>query len=378
MPKPGGNRTKSRGNPLSPSHEDTTEGVLVIDITPAQIAAAQANDLDAVNVVFLATDERIVQLAVRNASQAGRVDPHIAEDMAQEGRAAVWEALGRFRGHTTAEFFTYVSEHAGRAMNQLRQRNQRAGVSRAVAERFERCLVWAHADPAEAERLAQSADPKYLGAERMSAETARAARIAWQGAWSLDAEFDGPQGMTAPKGFDNPARHADRLTYADERAEISDEERAARAAKIARVRETLDGLSASHEAVLSAEFGIGDYPAPDLTAHGLLDWASVAANAGVSAAAVEAVEKDARAEFRSQYLGGSPAPDDGPTKVCKTHGGAVPVTDFYVINKTTGARAATCKTCKRSATKRARIANPERRAEVKRRYRANAKGEAAA
>lgn len=370
MPKSGGNRTKSRGNPLSPSHEDTTEGVHVIDITPAQIAAAQANDLDAVHAVFEATDERIVQLAARNASQAGRVDPHVAEDMAQEGRVAVWEALGRFNGSTTAEFFTYISEHAGRAMNQLRQRTQRAGVSRAVAERFERCLVWAHADPAEAERLAQSADPKYLGAERMTAETARAARIAWQGSEALDA----------PASSDDNTSLAERLTYADEREEISDAEREARAAKIARVRETLDCLPQEHEAVLSAEFGIGDYPAPDLTAHGMLDWGSVAANAGVPAHAVESLAKAARVAFRAGYLGGSPAAegDDVTTKTCKSCGAAQALDEFYVRNKVTGARQATCKTCKRSATKRARIANPERRAEVKRRYRANAKGEAAA
>ncbi|MHC0429247.1 RNA polymerase sigma factor [Streptomyces sp. O3] len=157
----------------------------MIDLSEAQIAAAQDNDLEAVTAVVKATEERVQQLSWRYATGSGRTDQDLAEDLAQTGRIAVWEALSRFKGTTVAEFFTYIDQTLKGVMSDTRKEQTRQGVSRSVAADFERALSIAAGDPYEAEFLA--ATKEAMGDRRMSEEMAYAARMSYQGIEYLDA-----------------------------------------------------------------------------------------------------------------------------------------------------------------------------------------------
>ncbi|OKI00160.1 hypothetical protein A6A06_23635 [Streptomyces sp. CB02923] len=157
----------------------------MIDLTEDQIFAAQDNELDAVTAVVKATEERVKQLAWKYATGGGRTDHTLAEDLAQTGRIAVWECLGRFRGTTVAEFFTFVDRTLKGVMSDTRKEETRHGVSRSVAAAFERALSLAGGDPYEAEWLATTKEA--MGDRRLSADTAYAARLSYQGLEYLDA-----------------------------------------------------------------------------------------------------------------------------------------------------------------------------------------------
>ena len=171
----------------------------MIDLTEQQIADAKTNDIAAVTAVVKATEERVTQLATRYASGAGRTDPELVEDLAQVGRIAVWEGLARFRGTTVAEFFTFMDKTVKGAMSDERKEETRQGVSRAVAADFERALSLAEGDPYEAEFLVTTTEA--MGVRRMTAETAYAARLAYQGLEYLDAPVKGSES-------DNPGDYA--------------------------------------------------------------------------------------------------------------------------------------------------------------------------
>ncbi|MEU9388689.1 sigma factor [Streptomyces sp. NPDC048324] len=157
----------------------------MIDLSEAQIAAAKANDLDAITAVAQATEERVKQLAWKYATGGGRTDQTLAEDLAQEGRIAVWEGLSRFNGHTVAEFFTFIDRTLKGVMSDTRKEETRQGVSRSVAAAFERALSLAGGDPYEAEWLATTKEA--MGDRRLSEDTAYAARLSYQGVEYLDA-----------------------------------------------------------------------------------------------------------------------------------------------------------------------------------------------
>ncbi|MET9617139.1 sigma-70 family RNA polymerase sigma factor [Kitasatospora indigofera] len=169
----------------------------MIDLTEQQIRDAQDNDLAAVTAVVKATEERVMQLAhgyASNSGRAGRTDPELVADLAQVGRIAVWEALGRFKGSTVAEFFTFIDRTLKGTMSDERKEETRQGVSRAVAADFERALSLAGGDPYEAEFLVTTTEA--MGARRMTPETAYAARLSYQGLEYLDAPLAGGESET--------------------------------------------------------------------------------------------------------------------------------------------------------------------------------------
>ncbi|MFB8107300.1 sigma factor [Streptomyces sp. NPDC056007] len=157
----------------------------MIDLSEAQIAAAKDNDLEAVTAVAAATEERVKQLAWKYATGGGRTDHTLAEDLAQTGRIAIWEGLKRFNGRTVAEFFTFIDRTLKGVMSDTRKEETRHGVSRSVAAAFERALSLAGGDPYEAEWMATTEE--VMGDRRLSADTAYAARLSWQGIEYLDA-----------------------------------------------------------------------------------------------------------------------------------------------------------------------------------------------
>lgn len=166
----------------------------MINLTPEQIAAAKANDLAAVTAVLAETEERVLQLARRYATTAGRLDADLMDDLAQVGRVAVWECIARFDGESVAQFFTFVDRTVAGTLNDERRVETRTGVSQQVAKDFERALSMAAGDPYEAERLAVMSEA--MGARRMTPETAYAARLSWQGSERLDARVIGQEDST--------------------------------------------------------------------------------------------------------------------------------------------------------------------------------------
>ena len=332
----------------------------MIDITTEQIAAAKANDMDAVRAVFLATDERIQQIANRAATSGGRTDHQLAEDLAQDGREALWKALDRFDGASPAEFFTFLNTTVSGALADRRKAETQQGVSVAVAKRFAKSLA--------VDGDHHAAEQRCIGAPldsgmRMSPEMARAARLSWQGAISLDAPLSGNgSGFGAGSvhnrggGVHKQETPADRLTYNDERDRISDEEAEARATTRERVRETLATLPQSQEALLSLAFGIGDFPmvgGGDLRGLTAADYREIADVAGVATVAVDGKYAAAKGAFRTSYLGGAPeVATEGETKECRACERVLPLSEFHVVNKRTGNRRNDCKVCKRAANSR--------------------------
>jgi RNA polymerase sigma factor (sigma-70 family) len=176
----------------------------MIDLTFEQIAAAKANELEAVTAVLAETEARVQQLARRYATVNGWLDADLMEDFAQIGRVAVWQAVARFEGESVAQFFTYIDRTVSGVLADERRTETRQGVSEMAAKDFETALRMAGGDPYEAERLVTMAEA--MGARRMSPEMAFAARLSWQGADRLDAPAGGEGGQDTTLG--------DTLTYA--------------------------------------------------------------------------------------------------------------------------------------------------------------------
>jgi RNA polymerase sigma factor (sigma-70 family) len=319
-----------------------------------------------VSAVVEATEERVMQLARRYATTAGRCDHELTEDLAQIGRITVWQAIGKFQGSSVAEFFSYVNTLLNGRLSDERKTATRQGVSRAIAANFESALVKANGDPFEAERICVSAE-RMGSLPPMSPETAYAARISWQGSAYLDAPVQSADG--AMEGLIGHTVLRTSYGLPDDLIEPRDIVSAQRKATIDKVHETLDRLPGAQQDVLSAEFGIGDYPC-----YGD-DYKGLAELAGVPVATVDSVREAARDNFRAVYLGGAPKEDApaGETKCCTTCEMHKPIEAFYIRNKQTGARMATCTTCKKSKTKRFRVENADARAAQKRAYNARKK-----
>lgn len=156
------------------------------DITIETIRAAQNHDLDAVSAVAAATEPRVLYYA----REAARGDAALADDLAQDGRLAVWSGLDRFSGDTVGEFFSYVNTTLRGTVSNHRQSYGREGVTRAATERFEAAVSIAKGDTAVAERIVQDAEVMGGQFRTLSADLARSARLAYQGASSVDAAHE--------------------------------------------------------------------------------------------------------------------------------------------------------------------------------------------
>ncbi|MFE2245232.1 RNA polymerase sigma factor [Streptomyces lavendulae] len=337
----------------------------MIDLSATQIADAQRNDLTAVTAVVEATEERVMQLARRYATTGGILNADLMEDLAQVGRIAVWQGLSRFAGSSVAEFFTFMDRTVSGALADERKVQTRPGVSREIAALFESCLTRADGDPYEAERLCTLGD--VLGRRKMTPEMAYAARASWQGVDYLDAQ----QGSNDGDAWSEDLGVTD-YDVPQEFVTAADINSARRSATIKKVHETLDRLPGAQEAVLSAEFGIGEFPCFGD------DYRALADVAGVPVAGIDSFRESARDAFRTVYLGGSPEADKGEVKCCTTCNLEKPIESFYVRNKATGARMATCSACKKGATKRFRVENSEARNAQKRASRARSKAKVSA
>jgi RNA polymerase sigma factor (sigma-70 family) len=222
----------------------------VIALTEQQIADAKNNDLTAVTAVVEATEERVQQLARRYATGSGRTDLDLQEDLAQNGRVAVWEALGRFNGQTVAEFFVFIDRTVQGVMSDARKVETRPGVTRSIASEFERALSIAGGDPFEAEKVAQS---DVMGKKKLSPEMAYAARLSWQGVEYLDAPASSGDGEAYASLLD---KVADRVGVSSDLVEPSDYAKVRRDETRDNVHTILDRMGRQQNDVLKATFGI--------------------------------------------------------------------------------------------------------------------------
>jgi DNA-directed RNA polymerase specialized sigma subunit len=231
----------------------------MIDLTPEQISAAKANDLEAVSAVLAETEERVLQHARHYATVGGRLDHSLMEDLAQVGRVAVWQAVARFEGDTVAQFFTYIDRTVSGALGEERRAVTRPGVTQQAAKDFEKALTMAAGDPHEAERLAVMSEA--MGPRRMSPEMAHAARLSWQGVEYLDAPVSGintnADGAIGTLGD----RFESDLGLPDDLVTDKDRENARQREIKGYVHATLGKLGDKARSILTGTFGI-DGPTP--------------------------------------------------------------------------------------------------------------------
>lgn len=264
----------------------------MIELSLEQIRAAQTNDLEAIKALLTALEPRIGQLANRYASNGGQRNADLAEELEQIGRIRAWRCIESFAGTTVAEFFAYVDRYVRGDMDAERRTETRRGVSIETAKRFERCLSVCGGDPYAAEREAVSPSG-VLGRERMTPDTAHAARLAWQGLEYLDRPMTG---------------YADVLTIGDLLAdtmgvpvdllEPSDFDRARRNAIREAVHATLARMGRQMAFVLQATYGVGNVP------HMPTD-AEIATALEVPETRITTIRHKAKARFRELYLTGA-------------------------------------------------------------------------
>lgn len=159
-------------------------------ITIAQIRAAQNNDLAGITAVLTEMDERISRLA---AQAARRIDGNLREDFEQDAREALFLALPRVEGGSVDRAVGFLYSSMADALKDRVREQRYTGVDKDAVKTFMSVLGDAQGDPYKAAQLAQEL-PK---GSRLSADRADAARLAWQGAASIDKGSDDETGSIA-------------------------------------------------------------------------------------------------------------------------------------------------------------------------------------
>ncbi|MER5863797.1 sigma-70 family RNA polymerase sigma factor [Kitasatospora sp. NPDC002040] len=268
----------------------------MLNLTDDQISAAKANDLSAITAIIRETEGIVTEAARRHSKFSGSEDQARAEDLAQEGRVAVWRAVERFEGETVAQFAAYIQRTIEGAITDARRADTWSGVSPRAAKDFELAMRFASGDPYAAEKLAVQADP--MGDRKMSPENARACRLSWQGVEYLDApagtEESGEAitlGMVLAEELGMPAElveSSDRLAYR-------------RKVVRTQVHHALGLLSDRMRHVLKADHGISPVPrygtdVPDST---------LAEDMGITAEQVQRARYRGQERFSALYLAGA-------------------------------------------------------------------------
>ncbi|MEV7925291.1 sigma-70 family RNA polymerase sigma factor [Kitasatospora sp. NPDC088779] len=262
-----------------------------LSLTPEQIAGARNNNLGDITAVLAAMDHRVQWHANHYASTGGRLDRDLAEDLAQDGRMALWRAIERFEGDEVSQFFAFADRTISGALADKRREMTRQGASRQASKDFETALGMCGGDPYEAERFC--IDPP-TGFRRLSPESAWAARMAWQGLRYLDA----------PAGVDGTTLGdvvADTTDVPADLVEQADVERHRRHVIRDAVHTTLNKMGPMQGHVLRADFGIAPVPlyGPEVPDEDL------AADMGVTERQVRQGRYLGRKRFAELYLAGA-------------------------------------------------------------------------
>ncbi|MFE6159831.1 sigma factor [Streptomyces sp. NPDC056486] len=228
------------------------------------VRAAQDNDLAATTAVLEATEGRVSYLsekaARRFAPYGGDRYMDAREEFAQIARIAVWEALPRFTGETVDAFFAFIYSTAeGKLTDALRDmRHGNAGADKDAIKVFASMLDRADGDVFLAAKLAQTVPPK---GQRLSADRAEAARLAWEGDVSIHAPMLSANAET-PGNFsvalDAVLQRVAPLDVPDDLVEAADLNREDRRVKLAIVNAILDVMGEGQRVVIKHSFGIGD------------------------------------------------------------------------------------------------------------------------
>lgn len=221
-----------------------------MNLTIEQINAAQNNDIAAVEAVVRATEDRVLQIAGAAAKQVaagGHGYTDLRDELAQVGRITVWEALPRFAGETVDRFFGFIYASVNAKILEARNNelNPGTGVDRDARSIFSQMMKLTDGDAFAAEKLAQTEPP---ARKRLSADRAQAARLAYQGARSMDQhERSNSNATLGDMLADMPAD----LVTADDLNSLD------RQAKAQHVHDTLAQLGDLQRNVLNLSFGIG-------------------------------------------------------------------------------------------------------------------------
>ncbi|MEU8792190.1 sigma-70 family RNA polymerase sigma factor [Streptomyces sp. NPDC048643] len=181
------------------------------------IKAAQSEDkLAAVTAAATIVEAMAGRIKTHADRAARRMAPHggarladYQDEFAQVGRVAVFDALSRFTDTTVDAFERYVYTTVENAMKDAvrSERNGGAGADENAVKTFAAMIEAAEGNLHKAEKMCQTEPP---AGRRMSPERAHAARLAWQGALSLD-KVTGAREHTEASGT-----IADTLAYHDE------------------------------------------------------------------------------------------------------------------------------------------------------------------
>ncbi|MGW3229397.1 sigma-70 family RNA polymerase sigma factor [Kitasatospora sp. NPDC001095] len=227
----------------------------MLNLTEDQITAAKANDLDAITAIVRETESLVTGAAHYYAKHQGEYCATRAEDLAQDGRVAVWRAIGRFEGGTVEQFAAYIRRTIDKTISDARRAEMFEGLSPSAAKDFENALRHAGGDPYAAEHIATQDD--VMGARRMSPELAYAARLSWQG---LDY-------LSAPAGTDDEGeprtlavKLAEEIGVPADLVEPRDIENRRQAVIRDQVHRALGRLSDRQRTVLKAGHGISPVP----------------------------------------------------------------------------------------------------------------------
>ncbi|MFE0447369.1 sigma-70 family RNA polymerase sigma factor [Streptomyces fungicidicus] len=164
-------------------------------LTAKTITDAKAGDLEAVQAVTAATDRIIGSLANDAANKGGKGHMHVAtlkEELEAEGRLALWEAISRWEGdhHSGAAPETFLFQRIKGAIHECLQRTVNPGADLDALRVFTQCLRVADGNLDLAAELCATLPEK---GRRLSLERAQAAKLAYQGAKSLDAPLPGSE-----------------------------------------------------------------------------------------------------------------------------------------------------------------------------------------
>ncbi|MFE1959229.1 hypothetical protein [Streptomyces sp. NPDC059479] len=255
------------------------------------VRAARNQDLEAISKVIAATEGRISVLArkaARRMAESGPRHEGYRDEFEQVGRIAVWEALARFDESVTADFlgFAYATVEATLLNATRAERNQ--GTDPDAAKTFLSMLGMAGDDPYLAEKLAQTVPP---AGRRLSADRAHAARLAYQGAESLDASVPGGVGNEPWE----PAVSA--YGVPDELVTPDDVAREERRIKCAVVQGILDTMGDGQAHVLRATYGIEPVPF-----YGNANEEELAADMGTTPKAVREARSKGLKSFGRRYI----------------------------------------------------------------------------
>ncbi|MEV7360378.1 sigma-70 family RNA polymerase sigma factor [Kitasatospora sp. NPDC091276] len=265
-------------------------------LTIDQLYAAKANDMDAISAVITETDALVIGRARNFATQAGRLDQDLAEDLAQAGRMVVWDSLRTFEGTTPEQFMTYITRAMTSAMRDHRREITRPGVTAQTAKDFDLALTLAAGDPYEAVRIASTAE---MGPRRMEPDRANAALLAWLGMDSLDRPWVLDTGEVPSVTLGDVV--ATIAAVPVDLVEAADFETTRRTVIRDQVHRTLGLLSDRQRHVLKADHGIA--PVRDYAAHG--GDAELADEMGITRKAVHEARCKAQKRFGELYQAGA-------------------------------------------------------------------------